>query len=205
MCGLDDKAYSDILKGKFEGGTHLLNALKFVAVREEKDKKKTGIMCLGGPYDPALDGGNPHFEIECLKRACIRHVKEQVLLDLSPCHSWIRFCDIHYQRADAAGYDYAEITVIFLVDVSTLVPSLEAWPLVWKEQQEWKDSESRKEDGKHKIGGSVQEGNLEKSKSKEVQMEDANNSHDAVGDTNQEPEAPVASPIDQKVGNCVIG
>ena len=59
ICGLDDKAHEDILRGKFDGGTHVMNALKFVTVREEKDKKKTGIMCLGGPYDSELDGGNP--------------------------------------------------------------------------------------------------------------------------------------------------
>ena len=56
---MDEKSFRDALKGKFEGGTHLINALKFVTVREEKDKKKTGIMCLGGPYDPELDGGDP--------------------------------------------------------------------------------------------------------------------------------------------------
>eukprot|EP00210_Caulerpa_lentillifera_P004751 g4535.t1 len=197
LCGLENKAYLDILKGKFDGGTHLLNALKFVTVREEKDKKKTGIMCLGGPYDPSLDGGNPHVEIECLKRACIRHVNEQVLLDLSPCNTWTRFCDIHYQRSDASGYEYAEITVIFLVDISELVPSLDNWPLVWKEQQEWKDSQLKTEETQQKINDPTPDGNQEKTENKDHEMEDTNKSQEAPGDSLQEPEAPLASPIDQ--------
>lgn len=59
VCGLDDKSHADVLKGKFDGGTHFINAFKFVVVREERDKKKTGIMCLGGSFDPDIDGGNP--------------------------------------------------------------------------------------------------------------------------------------------------
>lgn len=75
---------------------------------------------------------------EGLKAACIRHVKAQTLLDLTQCHSWIRFCDIHYSREDAQGVERPEVTVIFLVDVSEILPTVEDWPKVWKEQMEWK-------------------------------------------------------------------
>jgi len=138
ISGLDEKSYRDVLKGKFEGGSHLMNALKFVTVREEKDKKKTGIMCLGGPYDPHIDGGNPDSDDQGLKNACVRHVKAQTLLDLTPCTTWIRFCDVHYSRVDPDGRECQEVTVIFIVDISAIIPSAEDWPDIWKEQKEWK-------------------------------------------------------------------
>ena len=77
-------------------------------------------------------------DVEGLKRACIRHVKAQTLLDLTPCRSWIRFCDVHYRRLDDDGHECEEVTVIFLIDVSELIPSAEEWPAIWKEQNEWK-------------------------------------------------------------------
>ena len=77
-------------------------------------------------------------DVEGLKRACIRHVKAQTLLDLTACHSWIRFCDVHYRRLDDDGHECEEVTVIFLIDVSELIPSAEEWPAIWKEQNEWK-------------------------------------------------------------------
>ena len=75
---------------------------------------------------------------EGLKQACVRHVKAQTLLDLTPCTSWIRFCDIHYDRRDLDGHQCEEVTVIFLVDVSVIFPSEEDWPVIWREQKEWK-------------------------------------------------------------------
>lgn len=56
VCGLDDAAKKDLMKGPSHGGSHLHNLLKFLTVRSEKDGSRTGITLLGGPVDAAADG-----------------------------------------------------------------------------------------------------------------------------------------------------
>lgn len=59
VCGLDDAAKKDLLRGLAHGGAHLNKLLKFVTVRREKGSKRSGITLLGGPVDPAVDDGVP--------------------------------------------------------------------------------------------------------------------------------------------------
>ena len=56
MCGLDEAAKKDLVKGPAQGGSHLHNLLKFLTVRSEKEGSRTGITLLGGPVDTAADG-----------------------------------------------------------------------------------------------------------------------------------------------------
>ena len=78
--------------------------------------------------------------------ACIRHVKGQVGLDLSDAGNWWRFCDVHFDRCtssegvpksmesaakagdhiDPSAKLFREVTVVFVVDISPLMPSKKA-------------------------------------------------------------------------------
>jgi len=63
LQGLDDAARKEWVKGTHHGGQHLHHLLKFLTVRHEVDNsakgrtERSGIMAVGGSYDPALDGG----------------------------------------------------------------------------------------------------------------------------------------------------
>lgn len=170
MSGLTQRNYDDIIKQKHGGGTHIVNVLKFLTVREERSNKKSGIMCVGGPWDPVIDGEDPSkfllFFIVliiimnyycyikqffqnidsdelCLIKTCIRHALSQVAVDLNGCKRWLRFCDIHFKRTDQFENEYEEITVIFLVDVKDIVPK-ENWVDILEEQTDMKNKISEK-------------------------------------------------------------
>ncbi len=55
MCGVSPESIEQVHDGRI----HLHNALKFVTVKTEANGVKSGIMCLGGPWDAELDGGQP--------------------------------------------------------------------------------------------------------------------------------------------------
>lgn len=148
LCGLDSLQKASVLKGPHnEGGAHLTRALKFLAVREESGKHhRSGIMCLGGPWDPELDGQNPEGDEQVLVKTCIRHVKAQTDLDLSVCTTWVRFCEIHFRREVSGADEVTEITVIFLVDIDKCLPSPEKWPEMWGQRLEWKKAKKLAEE-----------------------------------------------------------
>ena len=62
LQGLDEAARKEWTKGTHHGGQHLHHLLKFLTVRHEVDNpakgrtERSGIMAVGGAYDPALDG-----------------------------------------------------------------------------------------------------------------------------------------------------
>ena len=58
LCaGLDAAQQTALAEGPAApGGAHLHKLLKFLTVRAERGGKRGGIMCVGGPVDPALDG-----------------------------------------------------------------------------------------------------------------------------------------------------
>ena len=58
LCaGLDEAAQKALTEGT-SSSDHLHKLLKFLIVRAERGGKREGIMCIGGPVDPAIDG-NP--------------------------------------------------------------------------------------------------------------------------------------------------
>ena len=80
LCGLDDAAKRDLLKGPTHGGSHLHNLLKFLTVRSEKGSTRAGITLLGGPHDPAADGDDPE---RCQPSPPLPHVGHQASSTLS--------------------------------------------------------------------------------------------------------------------------
>ncbi len=62
LQGLDEDARKEWTKGTHHGGQHLHHLLKFLTVRHEVENPakgrtdRSGIMAVGGSYDPALDG-----------------------------------------------------------------------------------------------------------------------------------------------------
>ena len=61
LCaGLDEAAQKALTEGTSSTGSdHLHKLLKFLTVRAERGGKREGIMCAGGPVDPAVDGDPP--------------------------------------------------------------------------------------------------------------------------------------------------
>lgn len=59
--GLSSSQRDAIIRGAHnEAGTHLANALKFIAAKVTREGERHGVLCaLGGPWDPQLDGGDP--------------------------------------------------------------------------------------------------------------------------------------------------
>lgn len=128
MSGIDEDNWTDVLgepkSNDKDKATYIHNLVKFVALR----KDRSAIMAPGGHWDPTLDGGDPAAGDESLISAAIRHTKEQTGVDLSNCKTWIRFLDIHYERAAEDGStDHNEVTAIFVPDVSEAAPTLAAW------------------------------------------------------------------------------
>ena len=56
LCGLDEAAKKEVLKGANHGGSSLNKLLKFLTVRSEKGSSKEGICLVGGPVDVHTDG-----------------------------------------------------------------------------------------------------------------------------------------------------
>eukprot|EP01102_Stenamoeba_stenopodia_P000912 TRINITY_DN10837_c0_g1_i4.p1 TRINITY_DN10837_c0_g1~~TRINITY_DN10837_c0_g1_i4.p1 ORF type:complete len:435 (-),score=131.46 TRINITY_DN10837_c0_g1_i4:103-1407(-) len=95
-------------------------------------------MCIGGAWSAEIDGGDPTTD-EGLITTAIRTTKEAIQLDLTPCTSWLRFMEIHYNRqlsANTNEFRYEkEITVFYLPSVWELVPSLEEYTRHVQEKQ----------------------------------------------------------------------
>ncbi len=54
--GLDGDARKAFLNGPAHGGEHLHRLLKFVTMRTERGRDRSGIQAPGGPVDPSVDG-----------------------------------------------------------------------------------------------------------------------------------------------------
>lgn len=59
LCGVPHGSLGELHMGAAEGGAHLHNLLKCVAIKTDRNGVKSGLACLGGPWDPELDGGSP--------------------------------------------------------------------------------------------------------------------------------------------------
>ncbi|KAK9801969.1 hypothetical protein WJX73_003604 [Symbiochloris irregularis] len=135
--GMDADGQAELAKGVLEGGQHLNKLLKILTVRSEINHERSGITLLGGAHNPDLDGQVSGMGNKSLIKTCIRHAQSQLSLDLRPCTRWLRFAEVHYQRPSPApeAPEVSEVTVIFLADVASCLPSAEDWPAIWVEQQ----------------------------------------------------------------------
>ena len=70
MSGLSKGAFADItsLRSTDERVVHLNNILKFAVF-----KKDRSLFAIGGPWNAAIDGGDPSVDCSCLIRTAIRY------------------------------------------------------------------------------------------------------------------------------------
>ncbi|KAL4853770.1 Cell cycle and apoptosis regulator protein 2 [Chlorella vulgaris] len=136
--GLGEADRAALLAGAADkAGEHLGRLLKFVVARADRGGNKSGIFCLGGRCDPSMDG-DPADGDAALIAAARRHVAAQVQLELPQAGEgdWQRFLEVHYMRLDRNDVEHhQEVTVVYLVDASRCLASIEDWPAVWRAQQ----------------------------------------------------------------------
>jgi hypothetical protein len=94
MSGMSNSAFADItsLRSTDERVVHLNNILKFAVFKRDRS-----LFAIGGPWNAAIDGGDPVVDPSCLIQTAIRHVKELVQVDLSNCTQWNRFLEVPMQ------------------------------------------------------------------------------------------------------------
>ncbi|CAM6124426.1 unnamed protein product [Calypogeia fissa] len=137
MSGFSEAALAELLSDNSveDKPPHLHNLLKFVALR----KDRSAIMACGGAWDKDLDGGDPATDEGALLRTAIRCTKQSTQLDLSSCTHWLRFLEVHYERLGEDGLpSHNDVTVIFIPDLSQVLPLLEDWQLRWTQWKQLK-------------------------------------------------------------------
>eukprot|EP01089_Gocevia_fonbrunei_P023506 TRINITY_DN996_c0_g2_i1.p1 TRINITY_DN996_c0_g2~~TRINITY_DN996_c0_g2_i1.p1 ORF type:complete len:741 (-),score=193.47 TRINITY_DN996_c0_g2_i1:507-2729(-) len=107
--------------------SHLSHLIKFLVAKRDRNE----LLCFGGGWSASKDGGDPATDDSALIRTAIRCVKEQAQLDLTPCKKWSKFMEIQYQRENGQK----EVTVIFLPDTASLVPTMEDFMRVCRQRQ----------------------------------------------------------------------
>eukprot|EP01025_Chloroclados_australasicus_P017103 TRINITY_DN1870_c1_g1_i2.p1 TRINITY_DN1870_c1_g1~~TRINITY_DN1870_c1_g1_i2.p1 ORF type:complete len:1059 (+),score=244.46 TRINITY_DN1870_c1_g1_i2:368-3178(+) len=148
--GLDVKSIKLVKDGPRNNGEHLLNCLKFLVGKVERHGERSQIQCIGGKYDPKLDGEDPEKDDKVLVNTCIRCLKDTLNIDLSKNTLWVKFVEINYMRPlpNDKGH-YRETTVVYLVDVSQCLPSEQEWPALWKSHVELKKTAREHEKAKY--------------------------------------------------------
>lgn len=70
MSGMSNGAFADItsMRSTEERVVHLNNILKFAVF-----KKDRSLLAIGGPWNAALDGGDPLVDCSCLIRTAMRY------------------------------------------------------------------------------------------------------------------------------------
>ncbi|XP_047090309.1 protein SHORT ROOT IN SALT MEDIUM 1-like [Lolium rigidum] len=129
MSGMSNGAFADIcsLRSAEDRIAHWNNVLKFAVF-----KKDHALVAIGGPWNAAMDGGDPSTDCSCLIQTAIRCTKELVQVDLSHCTHWNHFLEIHYNRIGKDGlFSHKEITVLFVPNLSECVPSVDVWKNTW--------------------------------------------------------------------------
>jgi len=109
--------------------SHLSHLIKFLVAKKDRNE----LFCFGGQWSPSKDGGDPSVNDDALIRAAIRCTKELAQLDLSTCKRWSKFMEIHYRRGPLL--DQREISVIFLPDTVSLVPTMDDFMRIWRQRQ----------------------------------------------------------------------
>eukprot|EP01130_Rhizamoeba_saxonica_P003875 TRINITY_DN1606_c0_g2_i2.p1 TRINITY_DN1606_c0_g2~~TRINITY_DN1606_c0_g2_i2.p1 ORF type:complete len:578 (-),score=140.29 TRINITY_DN1606_c0_g2_i2:36-1769(-) len=92
---------------------------------------------IGGHFDRETDG---EPEEDNFIACGIRHVKDQIGLDISGCSAWWRFIEIEYERTD-----FNEISIYYVVSLNDIVPSREEF------LQQWESKERERLSGTNKI------------------------------------------------------
>uniref|UniRef100_A0A0D9WR99 DBC1/CARP1 catalytically inactive NUDIX hydrolase domain-containing protein n=1 Tax=Leersia perrieri TaxID=77586 RepID=A0A0D9WR99_9ORYZ len=181
MSGMSNSAFADItsLRSTDERVVHLNNILKFAVFKRERS-----LFAIGGPWNAAIDGGDPSVDCSCLIQTAIRHVKELVQVDLSNCTQWNRFLEVHYNRVGKDGlFSHKEITVLFVPNLSECLPSMDLWKNNWiayrkskteKEQRIVKKEKSPADASKQK------QGELSQGKSSDVDQKEQDAGHSAT-------------------------
>eukprot|EP01133_Synstelium_polycarpum_P000446 gene446-532_t len=96
---------------------NLNKRLKFLVTKNEKD-----ISCLGGTWDPKIDGDDVN-DPQTLIRTAIRATKDYTQFDLEKVTKWIKFMEVHYYRPPTETVaQYQEVTVVFVPDLSEIAP-----------------------------------------------------------------------------------
>uniref|UniRef100_A0ACD5X352 Uncharacterized protein n=1 Tax=Avena sativa TaxID=4498 RepID=A0ACD5X352_AVESA len=129
MSGMSNGAFADIcsLRSAEDRIAHWNNVLKFAVF-----KKDHALVAIGGPWNAAMDGGDPSTDCSCLIQTAIRYTKELVQVDLSNCTNWNHFLEVHYNRIGKDGlFSHKEITVLFVPNLSECVPSVDSWKNTW--------------------------------------------------------------------------
>lgn len=84
MSGMSKGAFADItsLRSTEERVVHLNNILKFALF-----KKDRSLFAIGGPWNAAIDGGDPSVDCSCLIQTAIRYavIKQGMMTNLQLC------------------------------------------------------------------------------------------------------------------------
>ncbi|KAK1267334.1 hypothetical protein QJS04_geneDACA000562 [Acorus gramineus] len=129
MSGISNDALEELCNEKSTEGriAHFNNLLRFAVIRKDRS-----FMTIGGPWNVAVDGGDPAVDGSCLIHTALRYVKDIAQLDLHNCQHWNRLLEIHYDRVGKDGlFSHKEITVLFIPDLSACLPSVDEWQKQW--------------------------------------------------------------------------
>jgi hypothetical protein len=119
---------------RIAGQEHLAKEIKFLVCK----KGHSELLPIGGPWSSTLDGGDPSDpSSDALLRTLVRCAREQINMDLSHCHTWIRFLEIHYVRHHdhSSLHPTLEASVLFLSDPYSIAPTLEESLATWEHIQ----------------------------------------------------------------------
>lgn len=77
MSGMSNSAFADItsLRSTDERVVHLNNILKFAVFKRDRS-----LFAIGGPWNAAIDGGDPVVDPSCLIQTAIRYTTRTVYL-----------------------------------------------------------------------------------------------------------------------------
>jgi len=124
-----------IISGQKDSGqTHLSHVLKFLVGKEDR----SDLVALGGPWSSSKDGGNPITDDTVLIKTAKRWFKEYTQLDINSCDQWFKFMEVHYSPPDKNYPNYKEISVIYIIDIKNLVPTMEQFSQEWNFRQQQK-------------------------------------------------------------------
>lgn len=98
-------------------GISLLDVVQVLAssYQPSRDPSSAILEMPGGPWSAKFDSGQPSVDDCGLVRACKRHARENLGLDLEPCVAWVKLQTIVYHRPQQTSKEELEVVSIFLV------------------------------------------------------------------------------------------
>ncbi|XP_078444603.1 ATP/GTP-binding protein family isoform X2 [Wolffia australiana] len=170
MSGISSEALEELCSDHNSDNrvSHFNNLLRFAILR--KDHSFTAI---GGPWNAALDGGDPSTDETSLVRTAKRYMKDLAQIDLESCQHWNRFIEIHYERVDKDGLpSHKEVTVLYLPDLSHCLPSRDQWKSQWLAQKTLGVEKNKKSDARDRSLGDTSEAAIDSQKDTVIKMEE---------------------------------